>query len=323
VRALVVALVILCSVAAVRAESDDSINFHIVLVGNDPELVDALKLVMEGRNTGVIAVGDRPSPSLAELGPESRRLADAYKAVATVWLSPTAAGATLVTYQRDVDRFVAREVPYKLPLDETQAFETARMVSVMLRSLENRNDEAAVTKRVNPLPRPSDPQLAASLGVGAWFASPETTLTPMTTLVIAWRPYNLGAAISATFAPTTDLETGSFTGDVRVSRIAAEARKALRLAPRVRVTPGVGVALHAVTLGGRFGVSDMIHSRRYDPALQLSTLVGIALPHRIELGLAVSADCLLRRQRYAAGTEEILDVPRIQGMMAILFGVRL
>ena len=92
----------------------------------------------------------------------------------------------------------------------------------------------------------------------------------------------------------------------------------------VRVTPGLGFALHALGLGGQFSASsDRVHSRRYDPALGISTLVGITLPHRLELGASVTADCLLRRQRYAAGTEQILDVPRIQAMIAILIGIRL
>jgi len=325
VRGLVVALLVACSVTAARAESDDGIHFYVVFVGQDAELVDALKLVMEGNNTGVKAIGDRATPSLAELGPESRRLADGHGAIATVWLSPTAAGATLVTYERSADRFVVREVPYKLPLDATQAAETARMVRVMLRAVRDRNDEAAITKGTprTPVPRAQDPHVSASAGAGAWFAGPDAIANPMTTLAIAWRPHGLGAAISATLGASTEVETPSFSGDVRVVRFGAEARKALQIAPSVRVTPGVGAAIHAVSLDGRFGASDMVSSRRYNAALGVSAVVGIALPHRVELGLSVSADCLLQRQRYAAGTEEILDVPRIQAMMAILIGIRL
>lgn len=319
-------MLLVCSWSAARAESDDTIHFYIVVVGHDPELIQALEWVMEGQNTGVKAIGDRPTPSLAELGPESRRLADGHQAIATVWISPTAAGATLVTYERTADRFVVREVPYKLPLDATQAAETARMVRVMLRAVRDRNDEEAVTRRVRaqrPPQPPREPQLAASVGAGAWFAAPEATAVAMTTISIAWRPHGLGAGVSAMLAPATALDSPSFVGEVGVWRIVAEARKALRVAPAIRVTPGVGLALHAVSLDGRFGGGDRVSSRRYDPALQVSTVVGIALPHRIELGLAVSADCLLRRQRYEAGTEQILDIPRVQATLGILVGVRL
>jgi hypothetical protein len=317
-------LLVACSLSAARAESDDSIHFHIVVVGHDPELIQALGWVMEGQGTGVTSIGDRPTPSLAELGPESRRLADAHHAIATVWILTNAAGATLVTYERTADRFVVREVPYKLPLDATQAAETARMVRVMLRAVRDRNHEA-ITRRVR-IPRPSqprDPQLAASAVLGAWFATPEATAVAMTGLTLAWRPHGFGAAVSATLAAMTELETPTFRGDVRVWRIAAEARKALLVVQRVRVSPGVGLALHAVTLNGRLGADGTLESRRYNPALQLSTLVGVALPHQIELGLAISADCLLRRQRYEVGTERLLDVSRIQAMLGILVGIRL
>ncbi len=326
VRGLVVALLVACSLSAARAEADDNIHSVVVVVGHEPELIQALEWVMEGQNMGVKALGDRPTPSLAELGPESRRIADDNQASATVWISPTAAGATLVTYERTADRFVVREVPYKLPLDETQAAETARMVSVMLRAVRDRNDEEAVAARVRaqrpPRPQRAEPQVAASVGGGAWFAAPEATAVAMTTIAVAWRPHGLGAAVTAMIAPATDIESTMFIGEVGVWRIAAEARKALRVAPLVRVTPGVGLALHKVSLDGRTG-GEVVSSRRYNPALQISTVVGIALPHHIELGLAVAADCLLRRQRYEAGTQQILDVPRIQAMMAILIGVRL
>lgn len=321
-RGLLVALLV--AWASTTASAGDP-TLSVVLVGNDPELRDALGDLLFADNTRVKAIGDRATPALAELGPESRRLADGHTAVATVWLSPTASGATLVTYDRQVDRFVVREVPYPLPLTATQAAETARMVRTMLRALRNSDDDGAITPAgphpVRPLPR--DTQLAASLGVGAWLGAPEATAAPLAMLAIAWRPHGLGAAITATLSPATDLMTESFRGDVNFGAIAVEVRRALRLAPAVRLTPGLGLALHVVSLGGELGASDKVASRRFDPALQVTTVVGITLPHRVELGFNVSADCLLRRQVYAAGTERILDVPRIQAMMAILIGVRL
>lgn len=323
---LVVALVIACCTWLAHAESDDT-RLSIVAVGNDPEFVAALEELMVGNNTGVKAIGDRPTPSLAELGPESRRLADEHAAIATVWLSPTAAGATLVTYERTADRFVVREVPYKIPLDATQAIETARMVSVMLRAVRDRNDEAAVTQKAPRIPVPphrDEPRLLASLGVGGWFASPEAAANPMATLVVAWRPYGFGAAASATFAPASDIATMSFLGDVRVWRVALEARKAVEVAPGIRVSPGLGMSLHAVTVAGELGGSgESVDYRRYNPALQISTTIGIALTPYLEVSLALAVDSLLRTQRYTTEMEDILAVPRIQAMMAILIGVRL
>lgn len=316
-RVLVVALLLACGVA--RADTGE----YIVFVGKDAELVTALELVMQGNNTGVKAIGERPTPSLAELGPESRRLADEHRAAATVWLSPTAAGATLVTYERSADRFVVREVPYTLPLDTTQAFETARMVRVMLHAVRDRNDEDALTRRMRAsrVTPPPEPQFAARVGGGVWFGSPESTAAPLASIALAWRPHGWGAAIAAMIAPATELAQPVFTGDVRVWRISAEAHTAVELAPRVRLVPGFGMSLHHVSLRGQLAGTE-VRSDRFNPGLQVGTLVGIALPHRIELGLAITADYLLRRQRYVSGTQEFLAVSRIQSMMVVLVGIR-
>lgn len=290
-----------------------------MFVGKDDELVSALELVMEGNNSGVKAIGERPTPSLADLGPESRRLADEHQAVATVWLSPTASGATLVTYERTADRFVVREVPYKLPLDTTQAFETARMVRVMLRAVRDRNDEAAITQRIRTQPAVApEAHFAASVGTGAWFETPAARATPMASIALAWRPHGLGAAVSAMIAPTTELQLPMFAVDVRVWRVAAEAHRAFEVAPGVRVTPALGMSLHHVAVSG-----DTLRTRRFNPAVQGGVVAGIALPHRVELGLAVAIDCLLRRQRYTAETQDLIVVPRIQAMMGVIVGIRL
>jgi hypothetical protein len=324
VRAFVVAMLLACSALTAHAESDDTTHFYIVVVGDDPEFVSALELVMEGNNTGVKAIGERPTPALAELGPESRRLADGNQAIATVWLSPTAAGATLVTYDRSVDRFVVREVPYKLPLQQTQAFETARMVRVMLRAVRDRNDEGGLGRGLRSKhPTVEEPRFSASAGGGAWLATPEATAKAMATIALAWRPRGLGVAASAMLAPATELDLPAFQGDVSVWRVAIEARKALPLPRGVYLTPALGISLHHVTVEGTTGAIDTIDTRRFNPALTVGALVGTALPHRVELALALGADCLLRRQRYATETQEILSIPRIQVMMGVLVGIRL
>jgi hypothetical protein len=104
--------------------------------------------------------------------------------------------------------------------------------------------------------------------------------------------------------------------------IAAELRNSLDLAPDLRITPAAGLALHVVDLDGAFAGTPL-RSRRYDPAVRLGVTAAYALPHDLEIGLAVSADLLLRRQRYEAGTEEILVVPRLQIHSGIIVGIRL
>jgi hypothetical protein len=317
---LVIAVVLALAITR-GAHAEEAEDPTIVLVASDAAFAEALRdalVTNEVESAGALA-----SPALAELAAESRRIADAHHAVGTVWLSAASGGATIVTYDRTADRFLVRELAYTLPLSPTQAAEAARMVRTMLRALRTNDDEAMV-RSVTP-PRPSDPprpRFAAGLGVGAWFAAPEAYATPQMTVSIAWRPHDVGAAITATFAPAADLMSTSFAGDVRDIVIAAEARRALVLAPGVRVTPGVGLALHALVLEGAFSGSPGVVSRRYDPAARIGITTSVALPYALELGLGVSADCLLRRQRYEAGTERILIVPRVQLMMAGFAAVR-
>jgi hypothetical protein len=318
--AVLVALVVALALAR-TAHAEEAAEPTIVLVADDAAFVEALRDALATRR--VRPIGVLPSPALAELGAESRRIAEANHATGTVWLSPASGGATIVTYDRTADRFLVRELAYTLPLSPTQAAEAARMVRTMLRALRSYDDDVIVhSVPLPPASAPPQPRFSVGLGVGAWFAAPEAYATPQMTLAIAWRPHDIGAAITATFAPASDVTTTSFAGNVRDIVVAAEARRALTLAPGVRVTPGAGLSLHAIVLEGGFGSSPVLVSRRFDPAAHIGVTTSVELPHALELGLGVSADCLLRRQRYEAGSERILIVPRVQLMMAGIVAVR-
>lgn len=320
-----IAVLVMLGVAR-RGHCEEAPDPTVVVVSADVAFEEALRDALVDRK--VTRIGPAANPALADLAAESRRLADVHHALSTVWLSPASTGATLVTYDRASDRFLVRELVYALPLTPTQAAEAARMVRTMLRALRSDDDEAIVRSvgtpagPDRPLAEP-EPQLAPSLGVGAWLASPEAYAAPQVTLAVAWRPHDLGAAMSATFAPAADIETVSFAGAVRDVVVAAEVRRALRVAPTVHVTPGLGAALHVLSFEGAFGAGPLLASRRYDPAVRVGVLTDVALPYALEVGLGVSADCLLQRQRYEAGNERILIVPRVQLLMAAFVGVRL
>jgi hypothetical protein len=164
--------------------------------------------------------------------------------------------------------------------------------------------------------------IAAAVGIGAWFPSAGADRALAGSMSIAWRPQGLGAAVTTTFAPRADVMTATFAGNVRDVAIAAEARVAVRFAPSIYLTPSAGMALHLLTLTGSFGGGPLT-SRRYDPALRLGVTAGYALPAGIDVGLSVSADCLLQRQRYEGASEEILVVPRLQLVTGVLVGLRL
>jgi hypothetical protein len=160
------------------------------------------------------------------------------------------------------------------------------------------------------------------VSIGAWFPSAGADRALAGSLSVAWRPHGLGAAVTGTLAPSADVMSSTFSGTVRDFVIAAEARKALQFAPGIYITPGAGVALHLLSLTGSFGGGPLT-SRRYDPAVRLGVTAGYALALGLDVGVAVSADFLLVRQKYEAVSEEILVVPRLQVVTGIVVGLRL
>lgn len=320
-RAITLALAV-AAVAAVAAAADARDGEPIVFVGADAAFASALDDALLPAGMNVVPIGVLAAPSLADFAARSRELADREHSGGTVWLLPAQNGATLVAYDRSVDRLLVRELPYRLPLSATQAAEAARMVRTMLRALRVTPDSDLAPPPVAPS-GPPQPLVAASLGVGAWFAAAGADSTLAGSLTVAWRPYGLGAAITGMLAPSADVMTVTFDGQVSDIVVAAEARKAVLLPPSIRVTPAAGIALHVLTLTGAFGGGSELTSRRYDPALRLGVTAGYALPRNLEVGLAVSADCLLQRQRYEVASEEILVIPRLQVVTGIVVGLRL
>jgi len=316
-----VVVVVLAVSAVAGAQPAEQARAQVVLINTDAAFASALDDALVPGGIDVVSIGDLPPPSSAELPKRSRQLADAQRAGATVWLLPAPDGATIVTYDRVVDRLLVRELPYRSPLSATQAAEAARMVRTMLRALRVTDEPEPRDEPVLP-PAPPPPMFGASVGAAAWFQPPGATSTVAAIVAVAWRPHALGVALAATLAPAVDVATSSFAGDVRDVVIAAELRNSLDLAPDLRITPAAGLALHVVDLDGAFAGTPL-RSRRYDPAVRLGVTAAYALPHDLEIGLAVSADLLLRRQRYEAGTEEILVVPRLQIHSGIIVGIRL
>lgn len=298
-----------------------------MLVSSDAAFSTALDDALVPAGMAVVTVGEAAAPSIGELSAESRRLADREHATATVWLLPAPTGATLVTYDRNVDRLLVRELPYAPPLSPTQAAEAARMVRTMLRALRVTpdSDQLPAPMKIAPPapPPPSPPWLAIDLGGGAWFAAPAETSALAGYAAVVWRPQGFGAAVTGDVAPEAGFMTPAFVGRVRDIVVAAEARKAFEVHSRIHIAPTAGVALHLIELHGDLVEGAPVDSHSYDPALRLGATAHYSLPRGIEIGLAVSGDCLLRRQRYEVGNEEILTIPRIQVLTRLIVGIRL
>jgi hypothetical protein len=314
VRSVLACVALLALVARVNANT-------VVVSGGDEAFRSALADILV--DADVVLVDDA-TPVLGELGLASRRLADDRGATAIVWLTATADGATLVTYDRTTDRFVVRELPFALPLAATQAAEAARMVRTMLRALRVEDvaepPEQPVTVTTPATARAQ--QVIASAGIGAWIAAPGAAVTPQLTLAVAVRPHALGAALVATLAPAADVTTARFGGDVREVALAIEVRGGMRLTSDVVVSPAFGFALHVVELAG--AVDDMpISSTRVNAALRAGLGVRRATGSRLVVGGDLSADCLLRRQSYETATERILVIPRVQVIGTFWLGIGL
>ncbi len=124
-----------------------------------------------------------------------------------------------------------------------------------------------------------------------------------------WRPDALGAALAGSFAPSTDVMTASFAGSIRDDAVAVLARLPARWG-RVGAIATAGAALHVITLHGTLA-SGSVSSTSLDPAVRVGAAGTYALDPTVDVGLGLTADYLVRRQRYDDGSIEILAVSRL------------
>lgn len=309
----------------------------LVLASPDPAFRIALEAALSPAGLSVIVASDAVPPSINDIASSSRKLADREQATSTVWLLFGGDGATLVTYDRGVDRVLVRSVPYASPLSSAQAAEAARMVRTMLRALRVTPDtnlppppasEAAAVRAaaaIEPGPKPaiaSPALLALDLDVGVRVRGAGATTVPSGAVTVIVRPDALGLAVTARVAPASDVRGTTFVGRVADDSLAVTARLPLRVAPRLTISGVAGFALHLVRLEGELG-TDSIEERRFDPAARIGVAASLAMRPTLGLGVGVSADCLLRRQTYEAGAEQVLAVPLVQLSAAIVFTARI
>jgi hypothetical protein len=321
VGAVVVGLAWLAAVP--RAQPVES----IVLAGSDVVFQSALGDALAPAGMSVVGAGDVPAPELAALGAASRELADRAHATATVWLIASGHEATLVTYDRERDRVLVRQLPFGLPLSPTQAAEAARTARTMLRALRVTPDVDQAPPHVEDAPAIRDtavvrerPSLAASGTVGIRFGAPTTDLGAL--FALAWRPDRLGLAVAVGLGPTSDVVAPAFLGTVFDGALALIGRAPLEVARRIRVAPSAGLALHVIRLRGALDTMQPIRTTRFDVAGRLGMSATYRLNSNLEVGISAAVDCLLERQRYEAGTEQVLVIPRLQMLIGAVATVR-
>ena len=320
---ILVAAVVAVSIPAAADPAPES----IALAAADPAFGAALDDALAPAGMAVIPAGEIPAPSIASLSTASRELADRLHSTATVWLIAAPTGATLVTYDRERDRLLVRELPYTLPLSAPQAAEAARTARTMLRALRVTPDidqppplaiDAPAIREIVAVREST--RLSEGAVLGMRIGAPATDVGGALQLV--WRPDRLGLAISGELGPTDDIMLPTFTGDAVDGAVAVMARMPFQITPKVRIAPMLGVAVHVIRLHGALDVGTPVRITRFDPAARAGLAATYELGPNLDAGVAISLDCLLDRQKYETGSEAVLDVPRVQGMIGAIVTLR-
>lgn len=313
-----------------RAVAQPTKREWIVVAADDPAFRGALVEALAPAGMTVIVVASQPAPAaVGELAAASRALCEREHATATVWLTPSATGATLVTYDRDRDRLLVRDLPYGPPLSAFQAVEAARTARTMLRALRITPDDdrppplAADAPEIREsAPLRDRPLLAAGGIAGYRVRAPGNDVGGDVIAIV--RPDALGVAAIGEFSPSLALR-GAFDGHAYDATAALVARWPLRVPPlggRIRVVPMAGAALHFVRLTGALtgDLADMqhLHGTRVDPAIRVGGAMTYRVGSSLDVGLAVSLDALVQRQRYVVESEEVLEIPRVQAMFGAI-----
>src|SRR3569832_99914 len=299
----------------------------IALAGSDPVFQAALGDAVAPAGRGVTRAAEVAPPSLGGLSAAARELADRLHATATVWLLESPHGLTLVTYDRERDGLLIRELPFALPLSAEHAAEAARIARTMLRALRTSPDVDQPPPRVEEAPKlraevaaPIERRLAVAALVGGRFGAPDGDLAGQ--LGVAWRPDELGFALTGELAPSAAVTTSAFTGTVVDVAVAAVARWPLELIPNLRVVPIAGLALHTIRLRGALSTDHPIHDRQFDLAARGGVAAMYRVGRELDVGIGITADVLLDRQDYKAASMQVLIVPRLQAMIGLLASFR-
>jgi len=92
--------------------------------------------------------------------------------------------------------------------------------------------------------------------------------------------------------------------------------------PAIHIIPSAGPALHIVRLRGALDTMETVRTTQFDVAARAGVAATYTIGQNLDVGLAVSVDVLLQRQRYAAGDEEVLVIPRLQTLIGAIATLR-
>jgi hypothetical protein len=296
----------------------------IVVASSDPGFVTALTAALDSSGLAVTPAQPTWRGEVTDLTGDARALADESHASATIALVFGSAEATLIAYDRALDRVLLRVLPFHAPLTEAQSAELASAARSMLRALRvtpdldlpppHASEAAAIREHAaaialpKPASAPHDDLLALELGAGARFGAVGATASEEAALGIVVRPDGAGGVVSAIVVPSTSVTGAAFMGTVAETSLAASARLPLHLAARLSIAASAGIALHRIHLAGTT-TSGAIDVTRYDPGLCAGFDLRYALRSGLEVGASASLEGLLRYQDYTVAGVQVLDVP--------------
>ncbi len=322
------ALMVTCFLLASTAAAEP----RVVVATSDRVLVAALRDALSAVGMFVIEVADSPPAGIGELTAMSRTVAQRERAAAIVWLLVDAEGATLVAYDRDIDRVLVRPLPYGPPLSAERAAETARAARTMLRALKLADEPEQQTPQqpagvvvdtpaIIPQRPRAWPNFAVSAGFGGRYGRLGEDGVIEVQLAATWRPDALGVIAMGSLSPRASVTSPAFMGDVSDNSFAIAARIPFVIAPRISVAGLAGPALHSIQVAGTLGAEN-VSALRFDTALRLGASGGYAVAERLDVGLSISMDTLLKRQRYEVEGGQVLVMPRLQVSVGLLVSLR-
>ena len=302
---------------------------RVVVATSDRVLVAALADAFFPAGMVVLQVDDVAPAAIGELAATSRTVAEREGAGAVVWLLVEPTSTTLVAYDRNVDRVLVRPLPYVPPLSAARAAETARAARTMLRALKLSDEPDSQPQPVVTVPIKTEPpatprpwgNFAAFASFGGRYGRLGEDGVVELQVAAAWRPDGLGAIAMASLSPQASLSSPSFMGSVSDNSFALAARIPFVIAPRISVAGFAGPALHAVSVDGTLG-AESVSALRFDAAFRVGATGGYAVTDRLDVGIAVSMDTLLKRQRYEVMGGQVLVMPRLQVSVGLLISVR-
>ena len=302
-----------------------------VLAGSQVAVAEPLTIAVAGDAPGIeaalapyaprIVTSDAPGSLEA-----ARTIAKRERAHLVVWFT----ARTVVVYDAASDRVVERVMHADWQLGGAGAIEAARAVRVIVRTHRlGRARPLARLPRIPPpavvLPAPAPVALDRRLGshatvtVGAGIGVDPDGELQLAGMAI-WRPEQLGVALLAEDSRTL-LSADAFRGDVTTRAIALCGRLPVATGRfRSALLGGVTAQLNKLD-GELMGVA--VDDLRLDVALRVGASAGFELADRVELGLAMHGDTMLRRARYVAASGEVGEARRFQAAGLITLGVEI